>query len=87
MRNEVQNALQQQGELFLRVLNQNANNTQKRSDVPWPTFSAKPGENVRAWLYQMEGAFEAHRIADNDKVVNAMLCSASRTRRYSGTRN
>ena len=45
----------------------------RRSDIPWPTYSAKTEENVRLWVYRMEYAFEAHKTDESDKVVNAML--------------
>ena len=48
---------------------------EKRSEVPWPTFSGKPGGNVRTWLLSMEFAFGAHLVADEKKRVDsAVLC-------------
>ena len=74
---EIRDAAQQQSQLFLRALeNRDATRTpgEKRSNVPWPTFLGEPDENVRSWLQSMEYAFKAHKIADEDKVVNAALC-------------
>jgi Retrotransposon gag protein/Zinc knuckle len=48
--------------------------SQKRTDVPWPTFAAESKENVRHWIHQMEFAFLAHLTPDDRKVVHAALC-------------
>ena len=73
----MQNVTEQQSQQLLHVLGSRdapGTSQEKRSDVPWPTFSAEPGENVRLWIHQMRKAFKAHKIADDDKVVNAELC-------------
>src|SRR4029453_18901578 len=55
-----------------------------RAGVPWPRFSAEPGENVRLWLHQMEYAFKAHQIADEDRVVSAVLCLKGKAAQWFG---
>jgi hypothetical protein len=72
----MQEVANQQSQQLLHVLEtrDTQSTSTKRSDVPWPTFSAEPKENVRLWLQKMEYAFRAHKIADGDRVVNAVLC-------------
>ena len=56
----IQNVVEQQNQLFLRALEARettATSQRKRSDVPWPVFSAEKDETVRTWLHQMEHAF------------------------------
>jgi hypothetical protein len=55
----------------------------KRSDVPWPTFSAEPSENVRLWLYQMGQAYQVLKIAESDKVGHANLCLKGKAAQWS----
>ena len=73
----IHSASERQSQLFLRALERTSATSasrEKRSDIPWPTFSGEPGENVRTWLRKMEFAFEAHKTAGEDKVVHAALC-------------
>lgn len=82
----MQNVTEQQSQQLLHVLGSRdtpGTSQEKRSDVPWPTFSAEPGENVRLWTHLMRKAFKAHKVADDDKVVNAELCLKGRAAQWS----
>jgi Ty3 transposon capsid-like protein/Zinc knuckle len=82
----VQSVADQQNQHLLKTLEKRdaqGASQGKRSDVPWPIFSAEPGENVRLWLYQVRKAFKAHKIADEDRVVHAELCLKGRAAQWS----